>query len=307
MEDIISVTPLFSESHSAGPFADLIDAELELGAYETLWTENKASFKSLAEKFKNHTGALPSEFVPEDRARETAARVIGNIRKRIESWFNIKLRGELEYPTALRDATYPVEMLYYQGWWDLIDTKSIAIVGTRKPSEDGLKRTRKLVHQLIEDDFTIMSGLAEGIDTAAHTAAIAEGGRTIAVIGTPLGHNYPKSNVDLQKKIAEKFLLISQIPIERYEAQHPGVNRFFFPERNKTMSALSKATIIVEAGETSGTLIQARAAIQQNRKLFILNSCFENTNLKWPEKYEKLGAIRVRNYDDIRQQLVVGT
>lgn len=248
---------------------------------------------------------MPSDFVPEDKARTTADRVISNIRNRIDAWFNIKLRGELEYPNSLRDAAHPVEMLYYQGWWDLIDNDSIAIVGTRKPSEDGIKRTRQLVRRLVDDNFTIMSGLAEGIDTAAHTAAIAEGGQTIAVIGTPLGHNYPKSNIELQKKIAEKFLLISQIPVERYEAQHPGVNRFFFPERNKTMSALSKATVIVEAGETSGTLIQARAAIKQNRKLFILNSCFENKNLNWPEKYEKLGAIRVRTYDDIRQELVV--
>jgi len=270
-----------------------------------MWTENKASFKTIADKFRNHAGALPSDFVQEEKARETGDRVINNIRKKIDSWFNIKLRGELEYPKALQAAAHPVEMLYYQGWWDLIDTKSVAIVGTRKPSEDGVKRTRQLVRHLIQDDFTIMSGLAEGIDTAAHTAAIAEGGRTIAVIGTPLGHNYPKSNIALQKKIAEEYLLISQIPVERYEAQHPGVNRFFFPERNKTMSALSKATVIVEAGETSGTLIQARAAIKQKRKLFILNSCFENANLKWPEKYEKLGAIRVRNYDDIRQQLVV--
>lgn len=277
---------------------------MELGAYETLWSQNKASFKTLAEKFKSHENSQPSDFVEEGEALETASRVIEKIRQRIDAWFNVKLRGELEYPQALRDAKHPVEMLYYQGWWDLIDTKSIAVVGTRKPSSDGVKRTRQLVKKLIEDDFTIMSGLAEGVDTAAHTTAIAEGGRTIAVIGTPLGHNYPKSNLDLQRHISENFLLISQIPIERYEAQHPRVNRFFFPERNKTMSALSKATIIVEAGETSGTLIQARAALQQGRKLFILNSCFENPALKWPHKYEKLGAIRVRDYDDIRQQLV---
>ena len=160
---------------------------------------------------------------------------------------------------------------------------------------------------LLEDNFTIVSGLAEGVDTAAHETAIGEGGQTIAVIGTPLGQSYPKANTALQKKIAENFLLVSQIPVERYEAQNPKTNRFFFPERNKTMSALAKATIIVEAGETSGTLTQAREALKQGRKLFILNSCFEVPGLTWPKKYEEQGAIRVRDYDDIRRQLVEQT
>lgn len=305
MEDLISTTPLFDQPCPNIPFSGVIDAELELGAYETMWCENKASFKTLAEKFKEHAGSLPSHFVPEDKARETASRVISTIRNRIDDWFNVKLRGELEYPKALRDATHPVEMLYFQGWWDLIDTPSVAVVGTRKPSEDGKKRGRQIVKKLLEDNFTIMSGLAEGIDTVAHETAIGLGGKTIGVIGTPLGHSYPRSNVLLQKRIAEEYLLISQIPVERYDAQNPRFNRFFFPERNKTMSALSKATIIIEAGETSGTLIQARAAIQQKRKLFILNSCFENPRLTWPKKYESMGAIRVRNYDDIRRELVV--
>ena len=89
----------------------------------------------------------------------------------------------------------------------------------------------------------------------------------------------------------------------RYESQDYRYNRVFFPERNKTMSALTEATIIVEAGETSGTLIQARAALQQGRKLFILDNCFKNPDLTWPEKYAKKGAIRVRDYDDVRNAL----
>ena len=138
-----------------------------------------------------------------------------------------------DYPQRLRDATHPVELLYFQGWWDLIDTPSVAVVGTRKPSEDGKRRTRRLVKALLADKFTIVSGLAEGIDTVAQETAIGEGGQTIGVIGTPLGHIYPKSNEKLQKTIAEKFLLISQIPVERYEAQNPKTNRFFFPERKQ--------------------------------------------------------------------------
>jgi len=146
--------------------------------------------------------------------------------------------------------------------------------------------------------------LAEGIDTAAHQGAIAAGGQTIAVIGTPLGQAYPKANAALQDLIAKEYLLISPIPVERYDAQNFRTNRFFFPERNKVMSALTKATIIVEAGETSGTLVQAKEALRQGRKLLIMKSCFERSDLTWPARFEKEGAIRVDSYDEVRRQLV---
>jgi DNA processing protein len=148
-----------------------------------------------------------------------------------------------------------------------------------------------------------MSGLAAGIDTVAHQTAIGSEGRTIAVIGTPLSRVYPPENADLQKRIARDYLLISQVPVIRYSRQDWRSNRSFFPQRNITMSALSAATVIVEAGETSGTLMQAAAAIQQKRKLFILDSCFQDSGLTWPKKYQEMGAIRVKEYEDIRKHL----
>jgi DNA processing protein len=171
-------------------------------------------------------------------------------------------------------------------------------VGTRNPTEDGIARTRKLAKLLVRDGFTIVSGLAKGIDTAAHLAAIEAQGSTIAVIGTPLTMSYPKENSSLQDRIAREFLLISQVPFLS------NMHRAFFPERNKTMSALTLGTVIVEAGETSGTLIQAKAALDQGRKLFILDSCFQR-GLKWPERLKTLGAIRVQDYEDIRGHLNV--
>ena len=114
-----------------------------------------------------------------------------------------------------------------------------------------------------------------------HKAALDAGGQTIAVIGTPIGDIYPKENADLQEHIAENHLLISQVPVLRYGQQDYRSNRAFFPERNATMSALTEATIIVEAADTSGTLTQARAAVHQGRKLFILNSCFERDDIAW--------------------------
>ena len=108
----------------------------------------------------------------------------------------------------------------------------------------------------------------------------------------------------LQEFISKNHLLISQVPFIRYENQDYRMNRLFFPERNVTMSAITEATVIVEASDTSGTLIQARAALQQKRKLFILDSCFKNPSISWPSKYEKKGAIRVRDYEDIKQHLL---
>ncbi|EFK6515218.1 DNA-processing protein DprA, partial [Escherichia coli] len=96
---------------------------------------------------------------------------------------------------------------------------------------------------------------------------------------------------------------ISQVPFHRYLEQDYRSNRIFFPERNVTMSALTEATIIIEASETSGTLTQARAALAQGRKLFILESCFRNPSITWPARFEAQGAIRVRNYEDIRRHL----
>ena len=254
----------------------------EMGAYEALWCRPKATFRSLAKQFAQHPGSLPSAFVTPAEALDCAQFVTTQFAQTNVNEFGVRIHGAGEYPNELRDAAHPVELLYYQGWWDLVASRSIAVVGTRNPTQHGLLRTQRLVRALVQDDFTVVSGLAAGIDSKAHETAIEEGGRTIAIIGTPLSHVYPKENAQLQRHIAEHFLVISQVPVKRYEAQDYRLNRFFFPERNVTMSALTEATIIVEAGATSGALTQARAAIQQERKLFILDSCFQNPQLTWP-------------------------
>lgn len=275
----------------------------ELGAYEALWEAPGASFKTLSERFAERPGAVPSDFVPEGRAAECADFVLKRFEQAEVKRFGVRVHGAGDYPERLRDAAHPIELLYYQGWWDLIDSRCIAVVGSREASAEGIARTRKLVRALVEDGYTIVSGLAAGVDTAAHETALEAGGRTIAVIGTPLSHTYPRENAKLQRRLADEYLVISQVPVSRYEKQDWRRNRAFFPERNVTMSALTVATIIVEAGETSGTLYQARAAVAQKRKLFILDSCFRNPKLTWPQRYAEKGAIRVKEYDDIRRHL----
>lgn len=276
-----------------------ISPRREMGAYEALWLEQGATFKTLADKFAKDPSALPSDFVSISEAEQGATETLRLMKERGVHQFGVRINHAGDYPGKLRDARHPVEVLYYQGAWELSEPRGIAVVGSRKASEDGVKRARRLARELVERDFTVVSGLAEGIDIAAHTSAILAGGRTIGVIGTPLGVYYPKAHREMQDKIATEHLLISQVPVLRYARQAVPQNKLFFPERNVTMSALTEGTVIVEAGETSGTLTQARAALHQGRKLFILDSCFERTDITWPARFEKQGAIRVRSTDDI--------
>lgn len=276
----------------------------EIAAYEALWDRPKVSYKTLAELFEKIPFSLPSTFVNDDEIDKYKGLLNDLIfDESLKYKINLLIDSTIDFPKGLKDARNPVEVLYYSGNIDYLYSKSIAVVGTRKPTENGLRRAEKIVKLLVKDGYTIVSGLATGIDTKAHKTAINEGGRTISVIGTPLNRFYPKQNSDLQIQIANEHLLISQVPFYRYSKQTPFSNRWFFPERNKTMSALSLATIIVEASDTSGTLIQARAALSQGRKLFILDSCFKNPSISWPEKYLKKGAIKVTQYSDITENL----
>jgi DNA processing protein len=286
-------------SSSGGPAIGAISPLMELGAYEAMWLEEGASFKRIADRFAADPDALPSDFISAAVARQRAQEVLNKLKGQGVYRFGVRVHHAGDYPPKLRDARHPIELLYYQGTWELVETRCVAVVGSRKATEKGVRRARRLARELVARNFTVVSGLATGIDTAVHRAAIEAGGRTIAVIGTPLGEVYPKENRELQEQIASEFLVVSQVPALRYAAQKWFQNRLFFPERNITMSALTEGTIIVEAGDTSGTLTQARAALHQRRKLFILDSCFERKSITWPARYEGMGGIRVRDLDDI--------
>jgi len=275
----------------------------EMGAYEALWLKQGTSFKKVADLFAKDPTALPSDFVPPLEADNAARRVLAKLKNVGVHQFGVRINHAGDYPKRLRDARNPVELLYYQGTWELSEMRSLCIVGSRKPSEEGIRRAARLAKELVDRDIAVVSGLATGIDTAAHNAALQAGGKTVAVIGTPLGDYYPKENRPLQEHIAKEHLLISQVPILRYEQEGFRQKRYYFPARNATMSAMTEGTIIVEAAETSGTLTQARAALYQGRKLFILDSCFQRTDITWPARFEKKGAIRVRKPEDIWNEI----
>jgi DNA processing protein len=167
----------------------------------------------------------------------------------------------------------------------------VSIVGSRKASLNGLSDARKIAKTLAEKGVVIVSGLAEGIDTSAHEATMKAGGRTIAVLGTPLNKTYPKKNFRLQQEIMHHHLAISQ-----FQIGHPTIPKDFVT-RNRTMALISDATIIVEAGDMSGSRHQGWEAIRLGRPLFIWKSGPHVPQLQWQKDMLKYGAIGL--YDPI--------
>jgi DNA protecting protein DprA len=195
----------------------------------------------------------------------------------------------------LRDAAAGREAsVFYSGVLDVLDAPAVSIVGTRDVSENGWKRASKLARQLAENHITVVSGLAKGVDTAALTSAIEHGGRVAAVIGTPLDKAYPAENATLQQTIYRDHLLLS--PFKEGER----VFKSNFPARNRVMAAVSDATVIIEASDTSGTLHQAAECVRLNRWLFIAKSLIEDPSLTWPARFltnEK--TVILESVDDI--------
>lgn len=160
----------------------------------------------------------------------------------------------------------------------------VAIVGSRKASREGIGRARQLARLLAEQGVVVVSGLAEGIDTAAHSAAIDAGGRTIAVLGTPLDRVYPQKNAGLQQEIMRSHLCLSQFPTGS------AVQRHNFPIRNRMMALISHVTVIMEAQDNSGSLNQGWEALRLGRSLFIAKSVADNPRVTWPQKFINYGA-----------------
>jgi len=167
----------------------------------------------------------------------------------------------------------------------------VSVVGSRKVSEAGAKRTRSFCQALVRHEITVVSGLAAGVDTIAHEVAIRNGGKTIAVLGTPLDKAYPAANKDLLEEIKQNHLAISQFP-----AGYPA-KKDNFPQRNRTMALISDATVIVEARETSGTRHQGWEALRLGRLVFLMENVANDDKLSWPKEMIGYGAQVLRRED----------
>lgn len=203
------------------------------------------------------------------------------------------------YPALLKEIHDPPKAIYIKGEIIPQDKVAIAVVGTRKCTPYGKRATDDIAGDLAKLGITIVSGLAEGIDTSAHKAALENKGRTIAVLGTGMDRQsfYPASNFSLLEKIAQNGAVISEYP--------PGTRgtKFTFPQRNRIISGLSLGTVVIEAPEKSGALITAALAIEQNREVFAVPGSIYEKNSQGPNRLIKMGAKSVIDIEDVLEEL----
>mgnify|MGYP001081835918 FL=1 len=211
---------------------------------------------------------------PANLSSDPLEEAIGEARQEIEGWEREGLRlitlGDEHYPHRLRDVFDRPPLLFARGTVPA-DDQGVAVVGSRRVSPTGRQVTEDLAIRLVERGLTVVSGLAVGVDTCAHRAAIRAGGRTVAVIGTGIRRHYPPENEGLHQAVAEHGAVFSQFWPD------PGPDKTTFPVSNGTMSGYSLATIIIEAGERSGTRIQARKAVEHGRPVILMRSVVEHT------------------------------
>ncbi len=220
-----------------------------------------------------------------DPVREQALHdAVVEVRTWLSRGWNVTSFLDEDYPQQLRDIHEMPPLLWSRG--ELTPSeRAIAIVGTRNPSQQSLQYVDELVSGLVPLGFTIVSGLAAGIDTRAHEAALDEHGRTVAIIGTGIDVSYPKTNAQLQERIACRGLVLSQF----WPGSAP--TKISFPMRNAVMSGYSRASIIVEAGENSGTRIQARLALAHGRPIIITERVVSTT--VWGKKLIGIPGVTV--------------
>ena len=202
-----------------------------------------------------------------------------------------------DYPQNLKNIYDPPAFLFVRGALSDTDRYSVAIVGTRECTPYGRGITELLSQELAVRGITIVSGLARGIDTIAHTAAIQNGGRTLAVMGSGVDRIYPSENFKLAMEITEHGALVSDYPMR---TSPDAVN---FPGRNRIISGISLGTLIVEAGEKSGALITADYATEQNREVFAIPGNVNVKQSRGPNRLIKHGAKLVESVDDIIVEL----
>lgn len=202
-----------------------------------------------------------------------------------------------EYPSSLKYIDDPPYIIYLSGNIKKEDLISIAVVGCRKPTIYGKMVTEKITLKLVKTGFTVVSGLARGIDTIAHKVTVENGGRTIAVLGSGLLNIYPYENRKLSSEIEKNGAVLSEFPLRT------SPERFNFPRRNRIISGLSLGTLVVEAGELSGALITARFSLEQGREVFAIPGDINSLYSKGTNNLIKSGAKLVQDVTDIIEEL----
>ena len=205
--------------------------------------------------------------------------------------------NDASYPARLRTIADPPPLLYFKGELNGVDDKAVAIVGSRSASDYGRRVARDLARGLTAAGFTVVSGMARGIDGTAHEAALSSGGRTIAVLGSGVERAYPPEHDKLYQRISANGAVISELPIGTRPIA------FNFPARNRLISGLSLGVVVVEATEKSGSLITASLALEQGREVFAVPGEVGSSRSRGAHRLIRQGAKLVENVDDILEEI----
>jgi len=209
----------------------------------------------------------------------------------------ILFRGEPAWPGRLECLTDPPEVIFVRGQLGLAEDPAVAIVGTRECTQEGAELSHRLAERLAEAGISVVSGLARGIDTAAHRGALAAGGDTLAVLGCGADVVYPSENRDLQERLAREGALVSEFaPGSAPRPQH-------FPRRNRILAALASAVVVLEARLRSGALVTARHALDQGKEIFVVPGWPGSPLAAGPLALLRDGARPVRHADDLLEDL----
>ena len=210
--------------------------------------------------------------------------------------YTVLTQKDIRYPPLLREIFDPPYVLYCAGDTDAINNHCISIVGSRRPTAYGRSVAERLAEDLASRGLTVVSGLARGIDSQAHAGAL-KGGRTVAVLGSGLENIYPKENKKLFDRITQNGAVISEFPLDS-----PPLG-FHFPIRNRVLSGLSRALIVIEAAKRSGSLISARLALEQNREVMAVPGPISSEMSRGTNWLIQSGAKLVEDWADILDEL----
>jgi DNA processing protein len=253
-------------------------------------------FNSTYEELKN-CRIINEEVVKTITNNRNLEKIDKYIKKVKDNGIKIYLSNQEEYPVNLKTIYDPPPVLYCLGEIRQEDKEAIAIVGSRKASDYGLKTAEKLAEQLVQNGITVVSGMALGIDAAAHRGAIRGGGRTIAVFACGVTNPNPKSNINLYREILKNGAVVSEYPLGMQP--HPGN----FPARNRIISGLALGSLIVEANIKSGSLITADFALEQGRDVFAIPGNINSPSSMGTNNLIKNGAKLVDCIEDILNEL----
>lgn len=262
----------------------------KFGSAENVFHARRAELESLRLKPETVESIIKREFHAKAVEELETVRALGG---------DILILDDGSYPYLLREIADPPVTLYVKGEWQAcFDAPCIAVVGSRRCSTYGENAALMLARDLAEKGVCIVSGLARGIDSAAHRGAIEAGGKTVAVLGTGIDNIYPKENAKLVERILDAGgAVVSQFPLET-----PPL-RDNFPYRNRIISGLSLGVLIVEASERSGSLITARLAMEQNREVFAVPGNITSRNSFGTNYLIKSGAKLVQQWQDVATEL----